>query len=61
MKNQWKKPELVVLVRSRPEESVLDFCKVGSTDSNTSAQVDQNGCQPGTKPDCTFCVGSRST
>jgi hypothetical protein len=24
----WSKPQLVVLVRSRPEESVLDYCKM---------------------------------
>lgn len=26
---QWQKPELIVLVRSRPEEAVLDSCKMG--------------------------------
>jgi hypothetical protein len=31
MKKIWKKPELVVLVRSRPEESVLEHCKSGAT------------------------------
>jgi hypothetical protein len=28
MKKQWHKPELVVLVRHRPDEAVLQFCKV---------------------------------
>jgi len=28
MKKQWEKPELVVLVRSNPEETVLTACKV---------------------------------
>jgi len=27
-KKQWQKPELIVLVRSKPEESVLQTCKV---------------------------------
>ena len=27
-KKQWQKPELIVLVRSKPEELVLVFCKV---------------------------------
>lgn len=27
MKKPWEKPELVVLVKARPEESVLDPCK----------------------------------
>jgi hypothetical protein len=26
-KKQWAKPELIVLVRSKPEEAVLDSCK----------------------------------
>jgi hypothetical protein len=30
-KNAWNKPELVVLVRNRPEEAVLDLCKSTST------------------------------
>lgn len=24
---EWTKPELIILVRSRPEEAVLDVCK----------------------------------
>ena len=30
MKKEWKKPEVVVLVRSKPEETVLAACKVTS-------------------------------
>jgi hypothetical protein len=26
-RKEWRKPELVVLVRSNPEESVLGYCK----------------------------------
>jgi hypothetical protein len=28
-KKQWQKPELVVLVRNKPQEAVLSTCKVG--------------------------------
>jgi hypothetical protein len=28
MKKRWKKPQLIVLIRGRPEESVLFFCKL---------------------------------
>jgi len=28
MKKRWKKPQLIVLIRGHPEESVLLFCKV---------------------------------
>ena len=27
MKKQWQKPQLVVLLRSKPEEAVLTACK----------------------------------
>lgn len=30
MKKPWQKPELVVLVRNRPDEAVLAACKTGS-------------------------------
>ena len=29
MKKAWKKPELTVLVRTRPEEAILGGCKTG--------------------------------
>lgn len=29
MKPQWEKPELIVLLRTRPEEAVLAACKTG--------------------------------
>ena len=38
----WSKPELIVLVRSGPEEAVLDACKyAGRTDAIGS----RNNCQ----------------
>ena len=75
MRNKWKKPELVVLVRSRPEESVLDFCKTGQSTS-LSAGMNKNACKadaPVTDCDdttgeqgpnntyCYRCCGSQST
>jgi hypothetical protein len=29
MKKNWQKPKLIVLVKSKPEEAVLQNCKVG--------------------------------
>jgi hypothetical protein len=40
-KKEWRTPELVVLVRGRPEEAVLQQCK-GGTHSGTLALY--NGC-----------------
>lgn len=28
MKKKWEKPELVILVRSKTEEGVLEICKI---------------------------------
>jgi hypothetical protein len=30
-KKQWQKPELIVIVRNKPEEQVLAYCKGGGT------------------------------
>ena len=32
MKNSWKRPELVVLIRKRPDEVILQTCREGSGD-----------------------------
>jgi hypothetical protein len=44
MKKIWKKPNLVVLIRSRPEESVLDHCKYGFSEQGGGANSNVNGC-----------------
>jgi hypothetical protein len=42
MKKAWDKPELTILVRSKPEESVLGTCKglVGVTGPNSLVCID---------------------
>lgn len=42
-KKAWKKPELIVLVRGRPEEAVLETCKSGSAGGPGNA----NNCRSG--------------
>ena len=42
-KKQWQKPQLVVLVRSKPEEAVLTGCKVDSP-SSTGPTTDADFC-----------------
>lgn len=39
-KKAWSKPQLLVLVRSNPEEAVLGACKGGA--QSGSSQSDQN-------------------
>lgn len=54
-KQKWQKPELVVLVRSRPEEAVLTACKgnAGIIHPNSS-----NCGKPGKREDCVIIANS---
>ena len=40
-KKSWLEPELIVLVRSKPEEAVLSFCKTmfGATGSTANVEA----------------------
>jgi hypothetical protein len=63
MKKIWKKPNLVVLIRSRPEESVLDHCKIGSSGFGVGAGANVGGCHS-ENPDTScggVCYGHEST
>jgi hypothetical protein len=42
-KKKWEKPELVVLLRSRPEEAVLTACK--NIPSQIGGSTFNGGCQ----------------
>jgi hypothetical protein len=46
----WSKPELIVLVRGKPEESVLAACK--NRDTQPSAVNEYVGCA---SSDATYC------
>ena len=49
MRKVWEKPELVVLVRGKPEESVLAACKGGSIAGASQAKAfcrGPNSCGP---------------
>jgi hypothetical protein len=50
-KKAWVEPELIVLVRSKPEEAVLSACK--SILSGVNPGSDDNRC---VKMDCELCV-----
>ena len=46
-KKEWTKPELIVLVRSKPEEAVLSACKalgLAGDSSNSAIMCTQAGC-----------------
>jgi hypothetical protein len=61
-KMEWTQPQLIVLARGMPEESVLTFCKlidpgaIGATDNT------QNGCQDVNSPSqCGSCLSRSGT
>ncbi len=49
LKKEWTEPELIVLVRNKPEEAVLEFCKTASW--APSPDVVFSNCQA--EPGCT--------
>ena len=52
-KNSWVEPELIVLVRSKPEEAVLGGCKAPDLDSGS--EVSHGMCGNDGSP-CSNCV-----
>ncbi len=46
---KWEKPQLVVLVRGKPEESVLETCKTGTGPGPGAGFA---GCTPAFGSDC---------
>ena len=53
-KKEWTKPELIVLVRSKPEEAVLAACKNASAGSN--AANSDTRCRKNFGNICTTCA-----
>jgi len=50
-KKEWTEPELIVLVRNKPEEAVLGACKTvqqteGPSSRNEDCCVEDGGCIP---------------
>lgn len=53
MKKVWEKPVLIVLVRSKPEEAILNGCKGQGADG---ANSNYEFCLVG-NPSCVECAG----
>ena len=51
-KRKWVKPKLIVLLRGKPEETVVLACKTGSGSPGTA----WIGCQATVPAFCTQCV-----
>jgi len=52
MKKTWETPKLIVLVRGRPEESILSACKSNEIPTGPNANVSQCESGDGTCPNC---------
>jgi len=57
-KRPWQKPELIVLVQSKPDEAVLSSCNTTST-GYAGATTQVSGCQAPQGPG--FCLVDCST
>ena len=60
-KRAWGTPELIVLVRSGPEEAVLNGCKHMQSGTGPLALVDRCAREQITYPCVDYCVGISST
>ena len=59
MKRKWKRPELIVLIKGRPEENVLFHCKAGI---NKDGPVhNASYCKEDINGTCTNCEGAQDT
>ena len=54
----WSKPQLVILDRGTPEESVLRTCKGGSS---YSAEVGKHDACRGKEGQCAFCFEANTS
>jgi len=55
---QWQKPELIALVRSKPEETVLMGCKSCTNPPSSGPSRGSSNCVTGPQPSCYNCYSS---
>jgi hypothetical protein len=56
IRSQWTKPQLIVLARGTPEESVLLVCKfIGAGEGAGQDTANQNGCNDIATTNCGNC------
>ena len=51
---KWRKPELIEIVRGKPEEAVLTACKVGPPGVSSPSAPGEN-CRTHAPGPCAFC------
>lgn len=57
MKKTWQAPQLLIVVRSRPEEAVLMVCKMGTAEPSFPAMDDTNCEWQG----CSYCSAQQAS
>jgi hypothetical protein len=56
IRSQWTKPQLIVLARGTPEESVLEHCKfIGAGVGAGQDTANQDGCNDQAVTNCGTC------
>jgi hypothetical protein len=59
-RNQWQKPELIVLARGKPEEAILTLCKADVGHPATASIGSHDSCT-GALGGCIQCEATAST
>ncbi len=57
-RKQWRKPELIVLARSKPEEAVLAACKLFTSTGSVTTNATIDCVQPSGCSACASFVGT---
>jgi hypothetical protein len=60
-RKKWAKPELIVLVRVRPEETVLAACKEGGAFGLDPSHYHMNCMKSDVSAGCAYCVDSATS
>ena len=59
-KKRWQKPKLIVLVRGKPEEAVLQICKASPGPGSVGPDIAWSNCDR-LPPTCNGCLGRNSS
>ncbi len=60
-KEKWGKPELIILVRGKPEEKVLVGCKLENSGSSIAGVPGVAGCGNKSGWGCDYCMDSATS
>ena len=61
MKKTWEKPQLVVLVRGKPEEGILNGCKQWEASGSSGPSDSATNCMEWTSSGCIECFSDSAS